>query len=41
LDLKNLRLLNEALLIKHLHKFYNKEDVAWVQLVWNICYVVG
>jgi hypothetical protein len=27
LGLKNLRLMNEALLLKHLHKFYNKEDV--------------
>jgi hypothetical protein len=30
LGLKNLRIMNEALLIKHLHKFYNKEDVPWV-----------
>jgi hypothetical protein len=33
LDLKNLRIMNDALLIKHLHKFYNKEDVPWVQLI--------
>jgi hypothetical protein len=26
---------NETLLIKQLHKFYNKADVPWVQLVWN------
>jgi hypothetical protein len=26
---------NEALLLKHLHKFYNKEDTPWVKLVWN------
>ena len=30
----NLRLQNDALLLKHLHKFYNKVDVPWVQLVW-------
>jgi hypothetical protein len=24
---------NEALLIKHLHKFFNKEDILWVSLV--------
>lgn len=30
LGLKNLRIMNESLLIKHLHKFYNKEDVPWV-----------
>jgi hypothetical protein len=26
---------NDALLIKQLHKFYNKAEVPWVQLVWN------
>jgi hypothetical protein len=26
---------NEGLLIKHLHKFYNKKDVPWVNLVWR------
>ena len=30
----NLRLQNDALLLKHLDKFYNKVDVPWVQLVW-------
>jgi hypothetical protein len=35
LGLKNLRVMNETLLIKHLHKFYNKDDVPWVQLIWN------
>jgi hypothetical protein len=39
LGLKNLRIMNEALLIKHLHKFYNKEDVPWVQLIWNNHYL--
>jgi hypothetical protein len=29
------------LLIKHLHKFYNKEDVPWVQLIWNTHYLDG
>jgi hypothetical protein len=24
---------NEALLLKHLHIFFNKEDIPWVQLV--------
>jgi hypothetical protein len=27
--------LNEGLLMNHLHKFYNKQDTPWVQLVWN------
>jgi hypothetical protein len=26
---------NQALLIKKLHKFYNKAEVPWVQLVWQ------
>jgi hypothetical protein len=30
----NLSLQNDALLLKHLHKFYNKADVPWVQLIW-------
>lgn len=29
---------NEALLIKHLHKFYNKEDLPWVNLIWASYY---
>jgi hypothetical protein len=41
LRLKNLRIMNEALLIKHLHKFYNKEDIPWVQLIWNTHYTNG
>jgi hypothetical protein len=26
---------NKALLIKHLHNFFNKKDIPWVNLVWN------
>ena len=26
---------NDGLLMKHLHKFYNKQDVRWVDLVWQ------
>jgi hypothetical protein len=26
---------NEALLIKNLHKFFNKDDLPWVQLLWS------
>ena len=29
------RTQNEGLLMKHLHKFYNKEDIPWVHLVWQ------
>ena len=34
----NLRLQNDALLLKQLNKFYNKEDIPWVQLVWSKYY---
>jgi hypothetical protein len=34
----NLKLQNEALLLKHLHKFYNKEDVPLVTLLWKSYY---
>jgi hypothetical protein len=34
----NLRLQNDALLMKHLHKFYNKADVPWVHLIWDRYY---
>ena len=30
---------NNALLLKHLHKFYNMAEVPWVSLVWNAHYV--
>jgi hypothetical protein len=26
---------NEALLMKNLHKFFNKLDIPWVHLVWE------
>ena len=29
---------NESLLLKHLHKFFNKCDIPWVQLVWHSHY---
>jgi hypothetical protein len=39
LSVINLRLQNDALLLKQLHKFYNKADVPWVKLIWNKYYV--
>ena len=33
LGILNLKLQNEALLLKHVSKFYNKVDVPWVQLI--------
>jgi hypothetical protein len=41
LGIIRLRSQNEALLIKHLNKFYNKEDIPWVQLIWNTYYANG
>lgn len=37
----NIKTQNEALLIKHLHKFFNKEDIPWVSLVWKKYYSSG
>jgi len=31
----DLRLHNDALLLKSLHKFFNKENLPWVNLVWK------
>jgi hypothetical protein len=30
----NLELQNKALLMKNLHKFYNKADTPWVNIIW-------
>lgn len=35
LGVLNLTVQNESLLLKHLHKFYNRVQVPWVQLVWD------
>lgn len=34
----NLQIQNQALLVKHLHKFYNKADIPWVSLIWDSYY---
>jgi hypothetical protein len=34
----NLRLQNDALLLKQLSKFYNHDDVPWVQIIWSKYY---
>lgn len=31
----NLRLQNDALLLKQLIKFYNKEAIPWIELIWS------
>ena len=38
LSVINLWLQNDALLLKQLNKFYNKEDIPWVQLIWSKYY---
>jgi len=38
LGVLNLRLHNDALLMKHLSKFYNKANLPWVQLIWSKYY---
>ena len=35
---KNVLVQDEALLIKHLFKFFNKKDVPWVNLIWDSYY---
>lgn len=32
---------NDAMLMKFLHKFYNKEDLSWVHLLWDNYYHNG
>jgi hypothetical protein len=41
LGIISLRRQNEALLLKHLDKFYNKKDIPWVNLIWNTYYNNG
>lgn len=35
----DLRLQNNALLLKNLHKFYNRLPIPWVNLIWNTYYI--
>ena len=37
----NLRIQNKALLLKNLHRFFNKADVSWVGLLWSRLYSNG
>jgi hypothetical protein len=30
----NLELQNKALLMKNLHKFYNRADIQWINIIW-------
>jgi hypothetical protein len=40
LGVLNLRLQNDALLMKHLSKFYNHANIPWVQLIWSKYYFI-
>lgn len=41
LGVQNLYTENESLLLKYLHKFFNKSDISQVQLFWNSHYTNG
>ena len=38
LGVMNLRIQNDALLLKQLHKFSSKQNIPWVTLIWNTYY---
>ncbi|XP_073357917.1 uncharacterized protein [Aegilops tauschii subsp. strangulata] len=38
LGVLDLKIQNQGLLLKQLHKFYNRMDIPWVDLVWNTYY---
>ena len=41
LGVLNLRIQNNALLLKNLDKFYNHQDIPWVHLIWETYYKNG
>jgi hypothetical protein len=41
LGVLDLKTQNEALLLKNLHKFFNRLDISWVNLIWNTYYSQG
>jgi hypothetical protein len=41
LGVLHLETYNEALLLKNLHKFFNKVNIPWVQLIWEKYYANG
>ena len=38
LGVLNLETHNDALLLKNLHNFFNRQDIPWVHLVWESYY---
>ena len=41
LGVLNINVQNKALMLKNLHKFYNKHDTPWVKLLWESYYSNG
>ena len=41
LGVLNLRTQNKVLLLKYLHKFFNRADIPWVHLIWEKYYSNG
>jgi hypothetical protein len=41
LGVHNLQTQNDALLLKNLHKFFNRHDIPWVNLIWERHYSFG
>jgi hypothetical protein len=41
LGVLNLDLQNKTLLLKNVHKLFNREDTPWVNLIWNSYYASG
>lgn len=41
LGVLNLQTQNEAFILKHLHKFFNKLPLPWVELIWDKHYRNG
>lgn len=37
----NIKMHNQVLLMKHLHKFYDRIDTPWVELIWKTHYSSG
>jgi hypothetical protein len=41
LGIMDLKVQNQGLLLKFLHKFFNKQDVPWVMVIWDKYYSEG
>jgi hypothetical protein len=41
LGVLNLDLQNKTLLLKNVHKLFNRDDTPWVNLIWNSYYASG